>query len=256
MKERIQKAMSAAGICSRREAEEMIKAGRIAVNDITAKLGDLTDPDTDVVKLDGEIINISSEEPVYIILNKPVGYVTTMSDEKHRHNVAELVGDVGTRVYPVGRLDLNSSGLLLMTNDGALAYVLTHPKHEVSKQYFVGVLGNIDEAMEIFSHPMELDGRILAPFSVEYVRKARSDKGSFHILCFTIREGRNRQVRRMCQNAGLTVLWLQRISEGEIKLGDLKTGHWRHLDYKELEYLKKIKSGGTENGYRSDRENG
>lgn len=240
--------MSAAGICSRREAEAMISAGRLTIGQETAKLGDLVDPQTDIVMLDGKKIELIREKPVYIMLNKPTGYVTTMSDEEGRRDVAQLVKNVGVRVYPVGRLDLNSSGLLLMTNDGDLANKLMHPKHEVEKQYLVGAIGDIDAAMEVFSKPMELDGRPLAPFTVEYVRNARSVKGNFHILRFAIYEGRNRQVRRMCQKAELNVLWLQRVAEGELSLGNLKTGNWRYLDDAEIKYLNKIKAGESENG--------
>jgi len=243
LKERVQKVMAAAGICSRRAAEQMITDGRVRINGVVAKLGDGADVQTDVIEIDGKTVSLNKEKPVYIMLNKPTGYVTTLSDEKGRRNVAELVREAGARVYPIGRLDLNSSGLLLMSNDGDLAYTLMHPKHEVEKTYLVGVLGDMKTAMDVFSLPMELDGRPLAPFKVEHVRTARSEKGSFEILRFVIHEGRNRQVRRMCQLAGLTVLWLQRTAEGRLKLGELKTGQWRHLTDAEVNYLKSIKAG-------------
>lgn len=243
LKERLQKLMSAAGICSRRQAEEWIKAGRVCVNGMPAKLGDMADVQTDVFALDGAIMSLQREKLVYIMLNKPAGYVTTLSDEKGRRDVSELVKGSGVRVYPIGRLDLNSSGLLLMSNDGDLAYTLMHPKYEVEKEYLVGVLGAMDQAMAVFSQPMELDGRELAPFEVEHVRTAHAVKGDFEILRFRIHEGRNRQVRRMCQCAGLTVLWLQRVAEGALRLGGLKPGQWRYLRDTEIQYLKSIRMG-------------
>lgn len=243
MKERLQKLMSAAGICSRRQAEEWIKAGRVSVNGIPAKLGDTADAQLDTFEVDGKPVSFQRERMVYIMLNKPTGYVTTLSDEKGRKDVSELVRSAGARVYPIGRLDLNSSGLLLMSNDGDLAYTLMHPKYEVEKEYLVGVMGVLSRAMDIFRQPMELDGRPLAPFYVEHVRTAHSEKGSFEILRFRIHEGRNRQVRRMCQCAGLTVLWLQRVAEGALRLGELKSGQWRYLQDTEIQYLKSIRMG-------------
>ncbi len=243
MKERLQKLMSAAGICSRRQAEEWIKAGRIYVNGTPAKLGDTADIALDVFEVDGKRVSLQREPLVYIMLNKPTGYVTTLSDEKGRRDVSELVKGVGTRVYPIGRLDLNSSGLLLMSNDGELANTLMHPKYEVEKEYLVGVTGMLEPAMKIFRQPMALDGRALAPFYVEHVRTAHGTKGDFEILRFRIHEGRNRQVRRMCQCAGLTVLWLQRVAEGALHLDGLKAGQWRYLRDTEIQYLKSIHTG-------------
>ena len=235
--------MSAAGICSRRQAEAWIEAGRISVNGTAAHLGDTADAQEDSVELDGKKLELARREMVYIMLNKPTGYVTTLSDEKGRKDVKSLVKDVGTRVYPIGRLDLNSSGLLLLSNDGDLAYTLMHPKHEVEKVYLVGVVGDREKARRAFAEPMALDGRELAPFSAKFVRTAQSEKGEFDIWRFAIHEGRNRQVRRMCALAGLEVLWLKRIAEGAIRLGDLPSGKWRYLDQDEIRYLKRI---GTE----------
>ena len=197
--------MAAAGICSRRQAEEYIHAGRVRVNGVIASLGDQADAQTDTVELDGKELCLSHEDFVYIMLNKPTGYVTTLSDEKGRRDVSQLVSGIGARVYPIGRLDLNSSGLLLMTNDGDLAYTLMHPKHEVEKVYLVGAVGDREKAEAVFKLPMALDGKTLAPFSVRFVRTASSKKGEFDLYRFAIHEGRNRQVRRMCALAGLVL---------------------------------------------------
>ena len=240
--------MAAAGLCSRRQAEEYIRAGRIRVNGEVAALGDQADAQTDTVELDGKEISLTRGDMVYIMLNKPTGYVTTLSDEKGRKDVSMLVGGIGTRVYPVGRLDLNSSGLLLMTNDGELAYTLMHPKHEVEKVYLVGAVGDRENAEAVFAQPMALDGKALAPFSVRYVRSARSEKGQFDLYRFTIHEGRNRQVRRMCALAGLDVLWLKRIAEGKLRLGDLPSGQWRYLTEEEIRYIKDMGTGGNAHG--------
>ena len=240
--------MAAAGLCSRRQAEEYIRAGRLRINGVTASLGDQADAETDVVEFDGKVIRLAREDFVYIMLNKPTGYVTTLSDEKGRKDVSLLVSGIGARVYPIGRLDLNSSGLLLMTNDGDLAYTLMHPKHEVEKVYLVGAVGDRDKAEAVFRAPMALDGRALAPFSVRYVRTAQSKKGEFDLYRFAIHEGRNRQVRRMCALAGLEVLWLKRIQEGKIRLGDLPSGAWRYLTGEEIQYLKSLGKGEKEHG--------
>ena len=172
---------------------------------------------------------------VYLMLNKPRGYVTTLSDEKGRRNAAELVAGCGTRVYPVGRLDMDSEGLLLFTNDGDFANLLMHPKHEVDKVYRVWVTNFAPEKLEALREPIELDGyRIKKP----HVRPVKTETGRA-ILDVTIHEGRNRQVRRMCQAAGLEVARLKRIAEGSLRIGELKTGAWRELEPKEIELLLK-----------------
>ena len=233
MTERLQKILSGRGICSRRKAEEWITAGMVTVNGAVAHLGDSADPDADEIKVDGELLPTAAEY-VYIMLNKPRGYVTTLSDEKGRPNAAQLI-DCGTRVYPVGRLDMDSEGLLLFTNDGEFANRLMHPKQEVNKTYRVLVQGYSGENLEKLKQPIELDGYRIRKPDVKLLRLR--DKGQAQLLV-TIHEGRNRQVRRMCDAAGMKVLRLQRISEGEVKLGQLQIGKWRHLTREELENLK------------------
>lgn len=233
MSERLQKILSARGIASRRKAEEMILAGRVRVNGVVASLGDSADPDRDQILVDGSLL--PSQTPfVYIMLNKPRGYVTTLSDEKGRKNAAQLVEGCGIRVYPVGRLDMDSEGLLLFTNDGEFANRLMHPKHRVEKTYDTWVNGYTEGADESLKQPIELDGYQIRPPKVKLLH-AEGTKAKLRI---TIHEGRNRQVRRMCQAAGMTVTRLRRISEGKLRLGELPLGTWRHLTAQELEWLK------------------
>lgn len=235
MKERLQKILAARGICSRRKAEEIISAGRVTCNGQVATLGDSADPEIDRILVDGLPLP-SPEEYVYILLNKPRGYVTTLSDEKGRPNAAQLVANCGKRVYPVGRLDMDSEGLLIFTNDGELANVLMHPKHEVNKTYEVVVRGYTDAALERLKQPVELDGYRIRQPQVQLIHKsAASDRAELQV---TIHEGRNRQVRRMCDLAGMHVMRLKRISEGKLCLGKLPTGKWRYLTPEEVEQLK------------------
>ncbi len=236
MKQRLQKLLAEAGICSRRTAETYIEAGRVTVNGMTARLGDSADPDTDTVALDGNPVTLRDLTYYYIMLHKPVGYVSTLSDERGRRTVRDLTKDVGARVFPVGRLDLNSSGLLLMTNDGNLAYRLMHPRFEVEKTYLVGVRGNAAAALPVLRGPMELDGAALSPAKVDFVKT--TPEGA--VLRFVIHEGKNRQVRRMCEKADLQVSWLRRVAEGRLTLGQLPRGAWRHLTPEEVSYLKSI----------------
>ena len=232
MKERLQKILSARGVCSRRKAEELIQAGRVCCNGTVAVLGDSADPSVDEITVDGKPLPAPNEY-VYIMLHKPRGYVTTLSDEKGRPNAAQLI-DCGTRVYPVGRLDMDSEGLLLFTNDGEFANRLMHPKHEVDKTYRVLVAGFEEEKLEKLKEPIELDGYTIRKPGVKLLRLR--DKGHAQLLV-TIHEGRNRQVRRMCDAAGMKVLRLQRISEGNVKLGSLELGKWRYLTAEELASL-------------------
>lgn len=235
MAERLQKILSGRGICSRRKAEEYITAGRVCVNGAAAKLGDSADPDLDEITLDGKPLP-SSGEYVYIMLHKPRGYVTTLSDEKGRKNAAQLVADCGVRVYPVGRLDMDSEGLLLFTNDGDFANLLMHPKHEVNKTYYVVVSGYSPENLEKLAKPVTLDGYTIRTPDVKPVRILSGGKAQ---LSVTIHEGRNRQVRRMCDLAGMHVTRLVRVSEGTLQLGELPLGKWRYLTPAEVEQLKK-----------------
>lgn len=233
MKERLQKILAQRGICSRRKAEEWIAAGRVSVNGRPCSLGDTADADLDQITLDGKPLPGQGKR-VYIMLHKPRGFVTTLSDEKGRKNAAQLVADCGERVYPVGRLDLDSEGLLIFTNDGDFANALMHPKHQVDKVYQVTVVGYSADALEKLKLPVELDGyRIQAPF-VELLQA----EGTRAVLQVTIHEGRNRQVRRMCAMAGMTVQRLKRTAEGGVSLGDLPKGKWRHLTAEELRKLK------------------
>ena len=236
MKERIQKIIAARGVASRRRAEEIISAGRVTCNGQVCVLGDSANPDVDVILIDGKPLP-EQQQFVYIMLNKPRGYVTTLSDEKGRRNVAQLVEGCGTRVYPVGRLDMDSDGLLLMTNDGDLANRMMHPKHEVNKTYRVFVKKYSEAGLRRLCEPMELDGYRLAKPGVKLVRwDERAGTAQIEI---TIHEGRNRQVRRMCAIAGMDVSRLTRIKEDDLTLGDLKAGQWRYLKDQEIAELKK-----------------
>ena len=234
MTERLQKILSGRGVCSRRTAEEYIAAGRVTVNGVAAKLGDSADPDVDEILLDGKMLP-SASKYVYIMLHKPRGYVTTLSDEKGRKNAAQLVADCGCRVYPVGRLDMDSEGLLLFTNDGDFANKLMHPKHEVRKNYHVTVTGYSPENLEKLSQPVTLDGYIIRKPEVRFLKMLTDGRA---LLSVTIHEGRNRQVRRMCDLAGMHVARLVRISEGALQLGSLPPGKWRYLTPAEVERLK------------------
>jgi 23S rRNA pseudouridine2605 synthase len=228
MTERLQKILSARGVASRRAAEAMIMDGRVTVNGTVAGLGQTADPQIDEILLDGKPLP-SGSEYVYILLHKPRGYVTTLSDEKGRKTAAQLVEDCGIRVYPVGRLDMDSEGLLLFTNDGEFANRLMHPKHEVQKTYLTWVEGFSEASLEKLKQPITLDGyRIRAP-------KVRVVKPG--LLEITIHEGRNRQVRRMCDAAGMRVTRLKRIREGNLFLGDLPLGKWRYLTEDEVKSL-------------------
>lgn len=229
MTERLQKILSARGVASRRAAEQLILDGRITVNGQIAALGQNADPDTDEIFVDGKPIP-AGVKPVYIMLHKPRGFVTTLSDEQGRRTAAELVADCGVRVYPVGRLDLSSEGLLLFTNDGAFADQMMHPKHQVDKTYLAWVSDYTEQAFQRLKNPIELDGyRIRAP-------KLRLVKPG--LLEITIHEGRNRQVRRMCEAAGMHVTRLRRIREGSLSLDDLPAGKWRYLTDTEVALLK------------------
>ena len=228
MEERLQKILSARGLCSRRTAESWLAAGRVTVNGRPAGLGEKADPDSDDIRVDGRPLS-APQVRTYLMLNKPRGYVTTLSDERGRRTVAQLVRDCGARVWPVGRLDLDSEGLLILTDDGALTQRLLHPSHEVEKEYLVWVRGDVSAALPVLRGPMELDGVPLSPARVELAGEG--------VLSVTIHEGRNRQVRRMCAAAGLQVTRLRRIREGGLGLGELKPGRWRSLTAEEVALL-------------------
>ena len=238
MRERLQKLISGAGFCSRRAAEELIAAGRVFVNGAPASLGDSADPELDTVEVDGVRLSAPAER-MYIMLNKPRGYVTTLSDEKGRRTVAQLVAGAGRRLYPVGRLDLMSEGLLILTDDGEAANALMHPSHEVGKTYRVTVSGREPEAAVRELEAMrEVEGEPIRPAQVSFIAQTGEDR---YQLELTIHEGRNRQVRKMCAAAGLEVRRLQRIAEGELRLDGLQCGKWRHLTQEELDWLLKLR---------------
>ena len=233
MLQRLQKCISEAGVASRRAAEQMITDGRVTVNGVPAALGQKADPETDEIRIDGRLLP-RRERSVYIMLHKPRGYVTTLSDEQGRKTVAELVQDLGVRVYPVGRLDLDSEGLLLMTNDGEIANAVMHPSHAVDKVYHVKVSGApLEAAAEAMRRMTDLEGE---PIASPQVRVMGDDR-----LAVTIHEGKNREVRRLCAAAGLQVHRLVRVQEGSLRLGDLKRGTWRYLTDSEIRALKKTK---------------
>ena len=229
---RIQKLLSERGVASRRKAEEMILAGRVLVNGQVCKLGDSADPDMDQISIDGKPLPEKSGR-VYILLHKPRGFVTTLSDDRGRRTVAELVADCGQRVYPVGRLDYDSEGLLLLTDDGEFANSLMHPSHQVDKVYEVLVIGCTEQALEALKRAVTLDGYTIAPPGVRLLKP-----GQKALVEVTIHEGRNRQVRRMCDMAGMKVLRLKRVREGALCLGNLPVGAWRYLSETEINALR------------------
>lgn len=228
MEERLQKILSMAGVCSRRQAEAYLRSGRVSVNGQPAGLGDRADPERDQVALDGRAVRLPRRH-TYLMLHKPRGYVTTLSDERGRRTVAQLIEGCKARVWPVGRLDMDSEGLLLLTDDGALTHTLTHPSHQVEKEYRVQVRGDLERALPLLRAPMELDGeRMMA----DWVEQAGPDW-----LTIVIHQGKKRQVRRMCAAVGLAVERLIRVREGGLLLGDLKEGAWRALTQEELNRL-------------------
>lgn len=236
MKERIQKIMAQSGLCSRRAAEQIIRDGGVTVNGRLAGLGDSADPVRDKILVNGKPLR-RAEEKVYLMLNKPRGYVSTLKDERGRKTVRQLVEGCHARVYPVGRLDADSEGLLLMTNDGELTLHLTHPSHEAGKTYLVSVRGDL-RRLSGLEQPMDIDGYTVQPAKV-YIRDQASDTEA-HIE-MTIHEGRNRQIRKMCEKCGLEVRRLKRIAVGELMLDPkLAPGKWRALTPEEIAYLKEF----------------
>ena len=233
MTERVQKLIAAGGLCSRRTAEAWIEAGRVTVNGHRIALGDRADPDTDIIAVDGRAVNARARK-VYVMLHKPRGFVTTLSDERGRRTAAELVRGCGTRVFPVGRLDRDSEGLLLFTNDGALAQRLLHPSHQVDKVYEVTVTGGLTGAASRLAAVDELDGEAIVPAQVRELSRT----GEKAVLEVIIHQGKKRQIRRMCAQVGLEVARLKRVAEDGLMLGDLPCGHWRYLTGEELDIIK------------------
>lgn len=234
---RLQKYLSTAGIMSRRAAEKEIESGKVKVNGMPAELGQKVIPGKDRVTYKGATVELKpTDRKVYIMLNKPRGYVTTLSDDKSRKCVAELIEDVDTRVYPIGRLDMDSEGLLLFTNDGDLANKLMHPRHRIPKIYHVKVKGEITlEQLKALGKPMIIDDYEILPVACDIVTR----KENYTVIRMELYEGRNRQIRKMCEQTELEITRLQRVAIGNIKLGDLTPGSWRHLTKTQIEYLKK-----------------
>lgn len=234
MKERLQKLIARSGCCSRRAAEILLAEGRVTVNGTVAALGGKADPENDVISIDGKQINFT-EPMVYLMLNKPRGYVTTLRDEYGRATAAELVADCGARVFPVGRLDKDSEGLLLFTNDGALMQAMTHPSHQIDKVYEVTVTGELDGAADRLAALTALeDGEPIVPAQTETLWRRDGQA----MLQVTIHQGKNRQIRRMCALSGLQVARLCRVAEDTLTLGTLKSGAWRYLTDAEISALK------------------
>lgn len=234
---RLQKYLASCGAASRRKAEELISAGRVTVNGAVAEIGQSVDENSDTICLDGRQITLNLER-TYIMLHKPTGYVTTLRDTHGRPTVAELVSDAGVRLFPVGRLDIMSEGLLIMTDDGQIANKLSHPSHGVEKTYRVWVSGDdVLSRIDDLSRPLEYKG---VPYAGGKVRVIHSS-GKKAAADLTITEGKNREVRNMCAAAGLHVDRLMRISQGELKLGDLPAGEWRYLSQKEIAWLTQLK---------------
>ena len=235
---RLQKYLSDCGIMSRRAAEAAILAGEVTVNGMTVSLGQKIRPGTDRVCYRGREIRMPRHaSKVYIMLNKPAGYVTTLSDEKGRKCITQLIKNVPCRVYPCGRLDMDSDGLLLLTNDGELANKLTHPGHTVPKIYYVRIDSEITfEQLQQMNQSMIIDDYQIQPVLTELVTR----KDGRSTLRMTLYEGRNRQIRKMCAAVGLTVLRLRRVAIGSIKLGDLAPGNWKYLNKEQIDYLHSV----------------
>ena len=233
---RISKYFTDCGVMSRRAADAAVEHGEVKINGLTAVLGQKVTPGMDVVTWKGKkVVPPATPAKMTIMLNKPRGYLTTLSDDKGRHTVAELVADAGVRLYPVGRLDMDSDGLLILTNDGDLANKLSHPSHNVNKVYLAYVDGHVTaEQMTGMTAPIEIDGKMTSPAQV---RKAAYNPFET-ALEVTIHDGRNRQVRRLCEREGLHVRKLTRVAEGSLLLGELEEGKWRRLSDKEINKLK------------------
>lgn len=234
---RLQKYIAHSGITSRRKAEDLIKQGRVRVNEtIRTDMGIDINPKTDKIFIDEKLIKIESKS-IYIMLNKPIGYVTTFSDQFNRPTVMDLVNEISERIYPVGRLDYDTSGLLLLTNDGDLTYKLTHPKHEFKKVYMAKVKGKpLKETIIKLETGIKIDGQITAPARFRIIKQERNCT----MLEISIHEGRNRQIRKMLESVGHPVKTLTRIAMGKIHLKDLQRGKWRNLTPNEISYLKSL----------------
>lgn len=236
---RIQKFFTDCDIMSRRAAEAAIAAGKVKINGVTAEIGQKIDTSSDTVEYNGKIITpMSNRSFTYIMLNKPRGYLSSVSDDRGRKCVTELVKDANARLYPVGRLDMDSEGLLLMTNDGELTNKLTHPRHEIPKIYHVKIKGKVtDEEIAALSKSMDIDGYTIQPVQTRLI----SIKNDYCVLEMTLYEGRNRQIRKMCEKVNLKILRLCRVAIGNVNLGELAPGKWKYLNKTQISYLKGLK---------------
>lgn len=233
---RLNKYIASAGICSRRKADELIANGNVKINGAAVTELGINVEEGDRVEVNGKLLE-AGENKVYIALNKPLGYITTMNDDKGRAAVSELVSDIPERIFPVGRLDYNTTGLLIMTNDGELAYRLSHPKHEIYKTYVAKVAGVIsDKRIARLRNGVDIGGFITSPAKVRLIKQLPRTA----VVEIKIREGKNRQVRKMFAAVGNKVQELQRTAIGDIRLGRLMEGHYRKLTREEVEYLKKL----------------
>lgn len=234
---RLQKYMAKCGVASRRKSENIILEGRVKVNGKTiTELGIKVDPDKDVVILDNKIIRMEKNN-VYIIINKPEGYVTTVSDQFNRPTVIDLIRSIDERIYPVGRLDYDTSGLLILTNDGNLTYKLTHPKHEINKEYIAKIKGiPNNKSLNEFRNGLKIEDYVTSKANIEIIETYRQNSQ----VKIIIHEGKNRQVRKMCEKIGHPVIKLKRVAIGDLNIDKMKTGEWRFLTSKEVEYLKNL----------------
>lgn len=234
---RLQKYMAKSGIASRRKSEKMIEEGLVKLNGkIVTEQGIDIDPDKDIVMVDDKIIRLE-ENKIYIMLNKPLGYVTTMDDEKNRKIIMDLIENVDERIYPIGRLDMDTSGLMLLTNDGKLTNKITHPRNQVVKKY-IAIVNGTPNKLELtkFRKGLMIDGRRTSPAKIKIMKNYETES----ILEIEINEGRNRQIRKMCEAINHPIKKLKRVSIGEIQLGGLPVGEWRYLDEEEMKYIKSI----------------
>lgn len=233
---RINKYIADAGICSRRKADELISNGNVKINGLTVKELGVDVAEGDVVEVNGSVIE-AGRRKVYVAVNKPAGVITSMDDDRERETVADIVADIPERLFPVGRLDYNTTGLLIMTNDGQLTYTLTHPKHEVYKTYVAKVEGVLSGARAAkLRRGVDIGGFVTSPASVKVLKQMPR----YAVVEISIREGKNRQVRKMFAAVGNKVRELKRTQIGEIRLGRLKEGHYRKLTREEIEYLKSL----------------
>lgn len=234
---RLQKYLAMCGVASRRKSEKMILQGRVKVNGkVIDKLGYKINPDIDVILVDNKQV-IKKENYIYIALNKPEGYITTVKDQFNRPTVLDLVKSINERIYPIGRLDYDTSGLLLLTNDGDLTYKLTHPKHEIEKVYIAKIKGvPTEKKLNKFRKGLKIDNYVTSKAKIEVLKKYND----YSIVKIAIHEGKNRQIRKMCKKINHPVIKLKRIAIGKIELGNLKKGSWRYLSKEEISYLKEL----------------